>query len=112
MQKQQALTESKAQLEQMKSQLEIAKMEREAQIKKELMQYEFEINMQLQQGQIQIAREKDKFKEDRKDERTKIQATQQSELINQRKTNAPPKNFESAGQDTLGGFGLEQFEPR
>ena len=34
MQKQQALTESKAQLEQMKSQLEIAKMEREAAIKK------------------------------------------------------------------------------
>ena len=112
MQKQQALTESKAQLEQMKSQLEIAKMEREAAIKKELMQYEFEINKQLQQGQIAIAKEKDKFKEDRKDERTKIQASQQSELINQRKTNAPPKNFESAGQDTLGGFGLEQFEPR
>ena len=112
MQKQQALTESKAQLEQMKSQLEIAKMEREAAIKKELMQYEFEINKQLQQGQIEIAKQKDKFKEDRKDERTKIQASQQSELINQRKTNAPPKNFESSGMDTLGGFGLEQFEPR
>jgi len=76
------------------------------------MQYEFEINRQLQQGQVAIAKEKDKFKEDRKDKRTKIQATQQSELINQRKTNSPPKNFESAGMDTLGGFGLEQFEPR
>ena len=112
MQKQQALTESKAQLEQMKSQLEIAKMEREAQIKKELMQYEFEINKQLQQGQLSIVKEKDKFKEDRKDERTKIQASQQSELIDQRKNNAPPKSFESSGQDNLGGFGLEQFEPR
>ena len=112
MQKQQALTESKAQLEQIKSQLEIAKMEREAEIKRQLMQYEFEINMQLQQGQIEIAKQKDKFKEDRKDERTKIQASQQSELIDQRKNNAPPKSFESAGQDSLGGFGLEQFEPR
>jgi len=112
MQKQQALTESKAQLEQIKSQLEIAKLEREAAIKKELMQYEFEINKQLQEAQLAVVKEKDKFKEDRKDERTKIQATQQSELIDQRKTNAPPKNFESSGMDTLGGFGLEQFEPR
>jgi hypothetical protein len=112
LQKQQALTESKAQLEQIKSQLEIAKLEREAAIKKELMQYEFEINKQLQDAQLAIAKNKDKFKEDRKDERTKIQASQQSELINQRKTNAPPKNFESSGMDTLGGFGLEQFEPR
>ncbi len=30
---------------------------------------------------------KKKEKEDRKDERTKIQATQQSEMIDQRKTN-------------------------
>ena len=112
MQKQQALTESKAQLEQLKAQLEIQKLEREAAVKKELMQYEFEINKQLQEAQLAVVKEKDKFKEDRKDERTKIQATQQSELINQRKTNAPPKNFESAGMDNLGGFGLEQFEPR
>ena len=112
LQKQQALNESKAQLEQVKAQLEIQKLEREAAIKKELMQYEFEINKQLQETQLAVLKEKDKFKEDRKDERTKIQASQQSELINQRKTNAPPKNFESAGMDNLGGFGLEQFEPR
>ena len=112
LQKQQALNESKAQLEQVKAQLEIQKLEREAAIKKELMQYEFEINKQLQETQLAVLKEKDKFKEDRKDERTKIQASQQSELINQRKTNAPPKNFESSGMDNLGGFGLEQFEPR
>ena len=112
MQKQQALTESKAQLEQVKNQLEIAKMEREAAIKKELMEYEFNLNMQLQEMQLRQVNDKDKFKEDRKDERTKIQASQQSELIDQRKNNVPPKSFESAGQDNLGGFGLEQFEPR
>ncbi len=39
MQTQQALNESKAQLEQIKNQLEIAKMEREAAIKKELMEH-------------------------------------------------------------------------
>ena len=50
--------------------------------------------------------------EDRKDERIRIQGTQQSELIDQRKNDLLPKNFESAGFDNLDGFGLEQFEPR
>ena len=112
MQKEQALTESKAQLEQVKSSLEIQKLEREAQIKKELMIHEFELNMKLKQAELQVINNKEAYKEDRKDKRTKIQATQQSELIEQRKGNVGPKNFESAGFDTLGGFGLEQFEPR
>ena len=112
MQKEQALTESKAQLEQIKSQLDIQKLEREAQIKKELMYHEFQLNMQLKQMESQVINSKEAFKEDRKDKRTKIQATQQSELIEQRKGNTGAKDFESAGFDTLGGFGLEQFEPR
>jgi hypothetical protein len=41
-----------------------------------------------------------------------MQATQQSELIDQRKNDLLPKNFESAGNDTMGGFGLEQFGPK
>ena len=45
-------------------------------------------------------------KEDRKDERTKIQATQQSELIRQRKENSPPQNFETAQGDILSSGGL------
>jgi hypothetical protein len=68
--------------------------------------------MQLTQAQGRAKIDEEKFKEDRKDERTKIQATQQSELIDQRKNDLLPKNFESAGNDTMGGFGLEQFEPR
>ncbi len=112
MQKQQALAQTEVQILQSKSQFEIQKMEREAAIKKELMQYEFELNMQLKEKDLQQVNQKDKFKEDRKDERTKIQASQQSELIAQRKDNAPPKSFESAGMDNLDGFGLEQFDPR
>ena len=112
MQKQQALNQSKAQMEQVKAQLEMQKLEREAQLKKELMQIEFEMNMQLKQAEANVLKEREKQKEDRKDERTKIQATQQSEMIYQRKQNTGPKNFESAGFDNLGGFGLEQFEPR
>ena len=111
-QKQQILTEQKLQLEKAKSDFAIQKMEREAQVKKGLMELEFNFNMQLAQAQGQAKIQEDKFKEDRKDERTKIQATQQSELINQRKNDLLPKNFESAGNDSLGGFGLEQFTPR
>ena len=56
---------------------------------------------------------KESFKEDRKDNRTKIQASQQSELIDQRKNEKPPKNFESSGNDVInGGFNLGGFEPR
>ena len=111
-QKQQVLTEQKMQLEKAKSDFEIQKMEREAQIKQQLMELEFNFNMQLAQAQGQAKRNTEAFKEDRKDERTKIQATQQSELIDQRKNDLLPKNFESAGNDAMGGFGLEQFMPR
>ena len=110
--KQQILTEQKMQLEKAKSDFEVQKMEREAQIKQQLMELEFNYNMQLTQAQGQSKKSQEEFKEDRKDERTKIQATQQSELIDQRKNDLLPKNFESAGNDTMGGFGLEQFGPK
>ena len=111
-QKQQALTQEKVSIEQAKSQFEIQRMQNEAQIKRELMQTEFDFNMQLAQVRANSESSKNQVVEDRKDARTKIQATQQSELIDQRKNNSLPKNFESSGNDTLGGFGLEQFEPR
>jgi hypothetical protein len=112
MQKQQALAETEVQIEKAKTQFSMEKMEREAQIKKQLMELEFQFNMQLRQAEVDGVTQKESKKEDRKDKRTKIQATQQSEMIEQRKQGTAPKNFESAGFDNLGGFGLEQFEPR
>ena len=77
------------------------------------MQLEFQYNMQLKGVETQGMKNREKEKEDRKDERTKIQASQQSELIDQRKTGKPPKNFESAGNDILSGdFNLSSFNPR
>ena len=111
-QKQQGTAESKIQIAQAQSQFDIAKLEREAAIKKELMQFEFDLNLKLKEAESNVIKDKEKYKEDRKDERTKIQASQQSELIDQRKSGKPPKSFESSGFDNLGGFGLEQFEPR
>ena len=111
-QKQQIVTESKSQLAQLEAELEIKKMEKEAEIKFDLMQREFDLNMQLKDSERQVIKDKEKYKEDRKDERTRIQASQQSELIDQRKKDLPAKKFESAGFDNLGGFDLEQFDPR
>ena len=111
-QKQQILTESTLQIEQGKSQFAIQKIQQEAEIKKQLMQLEFEFNMQLTKAQSANKMADETQKEDRKDERTKMQATQQSELINQRQNDLLPTDFESKGNDNLGGFGLEQFTPR
>jgi len=111
-QKQQALAETKVQIEKAKSDFEIARMEQEALIKKQLMAEEFSYNMQLAQIQASATTKKEQEIEDRKDKRVKIQGTQQSELIDQRKNDLLPKDFESAGNDNLSGFGLEQFEPR
>jgi hypothetical protein len=111
-QKDQALTQTKIQLETIKAQLETQKMMQEVEHKKELMQMEFQMNMQLKGIEVDGKKAGEKEKEDRKDERTKIQATQQSEMIEQRNGGKPPKNFESAGNDTMGGgFDLGSFDP-
>jgi len=111
-QKQQALTETKLQLEQGKSQFEIQKLEQEAKIKQMLMEQEFGYNMQLAKARVDAETTREKEIEDRKDKRARIIGTQQSEMISQRQNDELPKNFESSGNDALGGFGLEQFEPR
>ena len=112
-QKEQAKSQAEGQLEQMKAQLDAQKQAQEVQYKKELMQLEFQMNMQIKSMEAEAVKTKEKEKEDRKDERTKIQATQQSEMIDQRNNQKPPKNFESAGNDILGGgFDLGSFDPR
>ena len=92
-------------------QFEIQKQAAEADLKAQLMKQEFSYSMQLQgmtQEQLGI-REEDKEKA--KSDRISQQNTEQSELINQRKNNLPPKNFES-NEDSLDGFDLAEFEPR
>ena len=110
-QKSQALHALNIELENVKSKNKSQQMQMESEIKKELMQMEFEINMKLQKMNMEEVDMKDTVKEDRKDGRTKMQASQQSELIDQRLNKKPPKNFESSGNDimsgdiSLGGFG-------
>jgi|TARA_R110000765_G_scaffold20125_1_gene52452 hypothetical protein len=109
-QKEQAIAQTKIQIEQAKSQFEIERMEQEASIKKQLMAEEFQYQLQLAQMEAKRQTTRETEIEDRKDKRTKIQATQQSEMINQRQNDLLPTNFESQN-DSLGGFGLDQFDP-
>jgi len=111
MQKIEMETQAKMQYRQADVAFEIEKQKAEAQLKSQLMQQEFQYSLQLQgmtQEQIS-ARENEK--ETAKSDRISQQNSQQSELINQRKNNLPPKNFES-NEDSLDGFDLAEFEPR
>lgn len=111
MQKIQAESQMKMQLKQTEVSMEIEKLKVEAQLKQMLMQQEFNYSMQLsgikETKRSEVELEKEKAKKDR----ISIQNTQQSKLINQRKNNLPPVNFES-NEDSLDGFDLGEFEPR
>jgi len=112
MQKQQQMAQTAISIEQAKSGFELEKLMKEAEVKKQLMAQEFEYNMQLATGKGQAQTKGETEKEDRKDKRTKIQASQQSEMIDQRNNNKPPKNFESSGNDVMGGIDMSSFGPK
>jgi hypothetical protein len=86
-------------------------MQAEVQAKEQLMRLEFDFNMQLAQINGMSLADREKMKEKSKDARVSIQNSQQSKLINQRKNNLPPINFES-NEDSLDGFDLSEFSPR
>jgi hypothetical protein len=111
LQKVQAEAQAKAQLAQSQMQFDIQRMQAEAQIKEQLMQVEFSYNMQLKGMEVEQIKMLEMDKEKAKDDRTKIQATQQSKLIEQRQKDLPAMSFESE-EDSLDGFDLEQFNPR
>ncbi len=95
MQKQQALTESTVQIEQAKSQFEIQKMEMKAQLDMKALEIRYQFDMQLKQMDVSRVKEREQFIEDRKDNRTKLQATQQSSMIQQRQQELLPTDFEN-----------------
>jgi len=95
-----ATSQGKMQEEQMRAQLEAQKIQLESQAKAQLMQLEYQLKMQLEdlKGRYGVAEQQiesgvkqnlEKEKEDRKDDRVKKQAVQQSKLISQRKGERP-----------------------
>jgi hypothetical protein len=107
----QAESQAKMQLKQAEVAFEIEKMKNEAILKQQLMETEFNMQMQLKGMEVESLKTREDKKEEAKDKRVSIQNTQQSKLINQRKNNLPPIDFES-NEDSLDGFDLAEFEPR
>tara|TARA_R100001443_G_scaffold28495_1_gene41668 strand:- start:5865 stop:8300 length:2436 start_codon:yes stop_codon:yes gene_type:complete len=90
---------------------EIEKLKNEAALKQQLMTYEFQLNMQLKGVEESQINKREEGREKAKSDRISQQNTEQSQLINQRKKDLPPINFESK-EDSLDGFDLAEFEPR
>ena len=93
MQKQQALAQTELQIEQGKSQFAIKKIEQEAAVKRQLMELQHTFDLELKKMEVERMVEKEKIIEDRKDQRTRQEGTQQSQLINQRQNDLLPTDF-------------------
>ena len=111
MQQTQAELQSKIQIKQAEIAFEIEKMNNEADLKRRLMDVEFNYNMQLRGMEQNQIDQRELQKEKAKSDRISQGNTQQSKLIEQRKRNLPPINFES-NEDSLDGFDLAEFDPR
>tara|TARA_R110002050_G_scaffold221893_1_gene357755 strand:+ start:3999 stop:6434 length:2436 start_codon:yes stop_codon:yes gene_type:complete len=104
-------TQGKLKYKQGEMQLEIQRNKVEAQLKSQLMEQEFNYNLQLRGMDGMALSNREQSREDAKSQRISQQNSEQSKLINQRKNNLPPLNFES-NEDSLDGFDLAEFEPR
>ena len=108
-QKKQAIADTQLKVEQAKSGYEIERIRVEAQVKKDLMELEFNYNMQLGQQKVNTVSNREKEIEERKDKRTRIVGTQQSMIANQKQRELDPIDFEDQGsiedlQDPLEGI--------
>jgi len=98
-QKNQAQAQQTMQLESVKAETKIAHLREEVRLKKELMQFEFDLNQQIRNIERSDTKDLEKMKEDGKDRRENMKAN--------------TKKFESSGNDILGGgMGLDKFNPQ
>ncbi len=98
-QKNQAKAQQDMQLESVKSDTKLAYLREEVRLKKELMQFEFDLNEQLRNQERSDTKDLEQMKEDGKNVREKAKIDS--------------KRFESAGNDTIGsGMGVSNFTPQ
>lgn len=93
MQEEQMKAQQSAQFEQMKAQMKMQEMQAKAEIDKQLLEMKYSFEMKLKQIETQGLSQRESEKEDRKDKRTELQATQQSEMIQQRQNRGAAKDF-------------------
>ena len=99
MQKNQAKGEMDSRLEQLKGQTKLTHLQEEVRLKKELMQFEFDLNTSLRDQERNSTEKLEGMKEAGKDKRENVKAN--------------AKKFESSGNDILGGgIGLDKFNPQ
>ena len=94
-QKQQAISGANVEYEKAKSEFEKDRMQLQAQLDQQKMMMQHKNDMELKNVEVKGMSEKEKLIEDRKDKRSKMEATQQSEMISQRKNDSLPINFEN-----------------
>ena len=110
MEKNKSKTESETELETRRNELKIQYLQQEAQVKKELMAFEFELNSRLKAAEAENFNIREFMREDRKDQRVDRQAAHQKDMIQQRKGGESVKRFESSGNDIItGGAGIDKF---
>ena len=100
-QKQEAISGSKVQFEQAVNQMEIQRMQVASQIKQQEMEMQHQYDMALKNMDVQSMEKKESAIEDRKDKRSKIEATQQSELISQRQNDSLPIDFTETDEASM-----------
>tara|TARA_B100000941_G_scaffold191180_1_gene137842 strand:- start:2154 stop:4559 length:2406 start_codon:yes stop_codon:yes gene_type:complete len=105
-QAEQIKTDSKIQVSNAENEFDIKKLEVEARTKRELMQFEYDLNVQLKALELQAQKE---LVEKQNATKEKIAV---SKIQGPPKTEKPKKSFESKGNDVLGGFDLSRFEPK
>ena len=81
--------------EKAKSEFEKDRMQLQAQLDQQKMMMQHKNDMELKKVEVEGMSAKEKLIEDRKDKRSKMEATQQSEMISQRKNDSLPINFEN-----------------
>ena len=113
-QSEQIKTDSKIQLSTAENEMSIRKMEIETRAKKELMQYEFNLNVQLKElelkSQMELANRSNQSMLQRELIREDVKLKTSGRLSGAPNTDNPTKDFESKGNDTLGGFDTGRFE--
>ena len=95
-QKQQAISGANVEYEKAKSEFEKDRMQLQAQLDQQKMMQQHKNDMELAQLQQNATNTREQQREDRKDKRIKMEGTQQSEMISQRKNDGLPINFEQS----------------
>ena len=106
MQKNQAKAQADTQLEQVKSQAKLTHLQEEVKLKKELMQFEFDLNERLRGEERSDGR-------DERHEKQGLEVMKEEGKDRREDKKQGVKRFESSGNDILGGgMGLDKFNPQ